>query len=253
MGTPSYQRNRAETEQDQVRRRRHAQSHSKCRSPAGYLHRTCNYSINVCYLLVVELVFLYMLTWCRVPKSWSTLVASYYLSIALWTIRLLFTALIGVQCLPLFRKEDPCEDIPLTPAQRQLLGLPPMTRPMTPQELDQTVTPPRFSRSNTPRSASSTQVNVSGSPLSERSALLDSASRSPANGSPYSPQLRSGGERRRLSYTSNRSSPLSISEFDAAGSVSTPTKGTRASVGLNNKWLYEKGRASPRLSGSVFS
>jgi nucleoporin POM34 len=52
----------------------------------------------------------------------------------------------------------------------------------------------------------------------------------------------------------NRNSPLSISEFDAAGSVGTPSKvNQRASVGLNSKWLYEKGRASPtgsRLSGN---
>lgn len=90
------------------------------------------------------------------------------------------------------------------------------------------------------------------------------------SGSPFSPQsyspMRSGvgagGERRRLSYNA-RSSPLSASDFDmsSAGtttgvsggleSTSTPTrKGNRASVGLNNKWLYEKGmglgKGSPR-------
>lgn len=67
-----------------------------------------------------------------------------------------------------------------------------------------------------------------------------------------------GGNGRRSSYNisnSNRSSPLNfgMSEFDAAGSGSgsygTPTKSSRASVGLNSKWLYEKGRASP--SGAV--
>ena len=76
------------------------------------------------------------------------------------------------------------------------------------------------------------------------------------SGSPYGVSgLRGAGERRRLSYTSTRSSPMSVSEFDAAGSVSTPSKANRASVGLNSKWLYEKGRASPNAwgSGSVFS
>lgn len=52
--------------------------------------------------------------------------------------------------------------------------------------------------------------------------------------------------RRRLSYTSNRSSPLTVSEFEAMGNpVGSPSAGrkeNRASVGLNNKWLYEKGR-----------
>jgi nucleoporin POM34 len=32
------------------------------------------------------------------------------------------------------------------------------------------------------------------------------------------------------------------------GAVGTPTKSGKASVGLNSKWLYEKGRGSPRAS-----
>ena len=63
-----------------------------------------------------------------------------------------------------------------------------------------------------------------------------------------------GAERRKLSYTSTRSSPLSVSEMDAlGGSVNTPTKRDphlRASVGLNSKWLYEKGKAGTGVSGS---
>ena len=157
---------------------------------------------------------------------------------------------------PLFRQQDPCNDIPLTPAQRQLLGLPPSSRPAMPQEKEQWITPPRYSRSasGTPRSSpSSLRAEVSGSPIPPPGGIAF------GKASPLTP----GGveERRRLSL--NRNSPLSISEFDAAGSVSTPTKANqRASVGLNSKWLYEKGRASPtgsRLSGggwgtgSVFS
>ncbi|CAK4030926.1 Nucleoporin POM34 [Lecanosticta acicola] len=181
---------------------------------------------------------------------------------ALWAIRLLFLAFIGVAAAPLLRTPDACEDIPLTPQQRKLLGLPPMSRPATPQEQEQYVTPPRFSRSNTPRSSSSSiRAEVSGSPLSGRGTPMESASflRS-GSGSPFgsaqrptsvnqSPQysaLRSGGERRRLSYTSDRSSPLSESLFDTSGSTSTPTKSNKTSLGLNNKWLYEKGRGTPR-------
>lgn len=55
-------------------------------------------------------------------------------------------------------------------------------------------------------------------------------------------------ERRRLSYGARASS----SELDAGGSMmgTTPTKiNNRASVGLNSKWLYEKGRGSPGAVG----
>lgn len=142
-----------------------------------------------------------------------------------------------------------------------------MSRPATPQEKEQYVTPPRFSRSNTPRSSgSSVHAEVSGSPLSGRGTPLEPGTFiKSASGSPFgstqrptsamqSPlntgALRSGGERRRLSYTSNRSSPLSESLFDTSGSMGTPTKSNKASVGLNNKWLYEKGRGSPRSPAS---
>ncbi len=68
-----------------------------------------------------------------------------------------------------------------------------------------------------------------------------------ASGSPLTPSgtpSNAAAAGRRLSYNP-RSSPLGLSEFDAGG---TPTKvmgNPRASVGLNSKWLYEKGRASP--------
>lgn len=150
-----------------------------------------------------------------------------------------------------------------------------MSRPATPQEKEQWITPPRYtrSRSATPQSpASSLRAQASGSPTSGSMFGTPSQHRE-GSGSPFSPQnyspssltpLRSGvagGERRRLSYTA-RGSPLGASEFDgstagatgfggAAESTSTPTrKGNRASVGLNNKWLYEKGmgmgKGSPR-------
>lgn len=139
-----------------------------------------------------------------------------------------------------------------------------MSRPATPAEEAQYVTPPRFSRTGTPRGSgsgsSSVRVNASGSP-------------GVGSGSPLSPFPSVGGQQRRRSSGSPltpsgsgiaggrrssfglRSSPLGGaagfggSEFDVSG---TPTKvvgNPRASVGLNNKWLYEKGRASPS-SGS---
>ena len=179
-----------------------------------------------------------------------------YSTYSRWAIQALSIFNISIACLPLLRAPDNCEDIPLTPAQRQLFGLPPLSRPATPQEKEQWVTPPRYLRSasSTPRSSSSSlRAEVSGSPIPPLSTTtvggFGSGSRR-QSGSPLTPGR---DERRRLSL--NRNSPLSISEFDAAGSVNTPSKvNQRASVGLNSKWLYEKGRASPtggtRLSGS---
>jgi nucleoporin POM34 len=180
---------------------------------------------------------------------------------------------------PLFRKPDACEDIPLTPQQRHALGLPPMSRPATPQEEAQYVTPPRYSRSATPRSsfgsagsfADSLRVQARGSPLSGRGSQLDASFNSPfgstrrgsGSGSPYSAsplkdKIFSNSEvgRRGSLGSSSRGSPMG-GDFDPMSS--TGAKSGRASVGLNSKWLYQKGRASPGLvgngwgTGSVFN
>lgn len=149
-----------------------------------------------------------------------------------------------------------------------------MSRPATPQEKEQYVTPPRFSRSATPRSASSSvRIGNGESPSSGRDTPVDAnGSFGMSGGSPYgnsgspygnstvhggaSPYGPQGNEaRRRLSYTSNRSSPLTVSEFEAMGNlVASPSGGrkeNRASVGLNNKWLYEKGRRGSGSSGRM--
>nr|POE72861.1 nucleoporin pom34 [Quercus suber] len=173
-----------------------------------------------------------------------------YPATAMLLLRLFFLFQIATALAPWFRKQDLCEDVPLTPAQRAMLGLPPMSRPATPSEKEQYVTPPRYSRSGTPRSSgsSSLRAQVSGSPLSGRGTpMKPGTSFFDITGSPSS-AFRGSGERRRLSYTTTQSSPLGISDFDATGSVNTPTKSNKASVGLNNKWLYEKSRSSPRGS-----
>jgi nucleoporin POM34 len=191
------------------------------------------------------------------PSSWLHAVSPYD-TYTLWSIRLFLALSVLMSAMPLLRTPDACEDIPLTPQQRKLLGLPPMSRPATPQEKEQYVTPPRFSRSGTPRSSSSSiRAEASDSPLSGRGTPLgSSAFRSPSSNSLLrtnsgSPSLLSGGEKRRLSYTGQRSSPMSESLWDSSGTstlgLGTPSKtgNNKASVGLNNKWLYEKGRASP--------
>ncbi|USW51739.1 Putative nuclear pore complex component [Septoria linicola] len=235
---------------------------------------------NVTTILLSSIVLLVSLSTPHIlhgalPASW--LVAVYpYPRYAVWTIQAVMALNIAVATLPLWRKPDACEDVPLTPQQRKLLGLPPMTRPATPAEKQQHVTPPRFSRSNTPNSrTSSLNATRGASPLSGRGTPIDaSGSFRPSHSASHSQwgspaqgnQLRrtesgnsllgpetscgSGGERRRLSYTAfTNSSPLDISSFESLGRVETPTKEKKASVGLNNKWLYERGRGSP--SGSA--
>ncbi|KAI9686752.1 MAG: hypothetical protein M1822_002811 [Bathelium mastoideum] len=153
---------------------------------------------------------------------------------------------------PLIWKKDDLSDIPLTPTQRKLLGLAPSSEPQTPGS--QYITPPRFPRS-TPRSSERATV---GSPLSGCSSA---GGRSPS-GSPYSPapspllhKAVSGSASRRLSYGtpsplgSSRVASDSGSEQAKLPSTPTPGSGSRASVPLNNKWLFERGRSSPGRSG----
>lgn len=176
-------------------------------------------------------------------------------------IRLLFLLNIGIALLPLFRRyrKDDITDIPLTPSQRQAMGLDPNASP-TPHSPGSAyaspnfITPPRYQKS-TPRSSLSNQGErrAGDSPLSgSQRGLGKSTSNSPFSPSSGSPlfQRAVGSSSRRMSY--DRHSPLSNSLFGESSSSNTPGTPTpatgRASVGLNNKWLYEKGRPSPRSS-----
>ena len=204
-----------------------------------------------------------------------------YTSYILHTIQLLLLINMAITLAPIFRRPDTCEDIPLTPQQRHALGLPPMSRPATPQEEAQYVTPPRYSRSATPRSsfgsagsfADSMRVQARASPLSGRgspnpdssiqipspfgSARRGSGGGSPFSASPLKDKMFNTSELgRRGSLGSSRGSPMG-GDFDQMNSPGA--KSGRASVGLNSKWLYQKGRNSPGLignswgTGSVFN
>jgi len=168
-------------------------------------------------------------------------------------IRLYFLLNLILAFRPLWAPKDEINDIPLTPSQRALLGLRPTTAPHTPG--GSYITPPRYSRSVTPRSSASRAGSQSpaGSPLTNRGRSgsmersIGGGSRG-ASGSPYgsgSPLVQkalSGSTSRRLSFDSGSSSGLP--------STPNPAIGTgRASVGLNNKWLYERGRGSPNGRG----
>ena len=160
-------------------------------------------------------------------------------------IRLFFAVNIVNAFLPLVRRyyPDDIADIPLTPSQRTSMGLKPNSSGSTyASPASAYVTPPRYSRS-TPRSSFSNQgerpLMGSGSPAA-------SLGRSTSNTS-YSPGL-GGSANKRASYGGG--SPFNSSLFGDSGSstgLGTPTPSTgKASVGLNNKWLYEKRRDSPR-------
>ncbi len=171
--------------------------------------------------------------------------------------------------LPLFRKPDTMADIPLTPGQRKLLGLPRLATPANPNAVY--TTPPRYARTpsvsssvasiatatrssagagnnNDPSfSHSFTSSPVSGSPLFPRA--RNAAAGSPG-GSPFSPGSPFQNVRR-TSFGSPAAAaaggaggvPSLFSESALSSLPGTPSPtGKRLSMGLNNKWLYEKGR-----------
>ncbi|KAJ4986539.1 nuclear pore complex component [Stagonosporopsis vannaccii] len=162
-------------------------------------------------------------------------------------VRLFFAVNILNAFLPLVRRyyPDDIADIPLTPSQRTSMGLKPSASSQTPGSSYASpayVTPPRYSRS-TPRSSFS---NHGERPLLGSGSPAASLGRSTSNTS-YSPGLGSSANKR-SSYGGG--SPFNSSLFGDSGSSTgpgTPTPATgKASVGLNNKWLYEKRRDSPR-------
>lgn len=166
---------------------------------------------------------------------------------------------IALALYPLLRSPDPVEDIPLTPGQRKLFGLPPSSKAATPDA--QYSTPPRYKRTPILGNSPMGRGSNAGSPLSGKGSgkgqetplndSLGSFSGSPF-GSPFaSPLLQkavgggSGGMRRH-SYGSPSPLGASASRFTEPGSPSPAA--VKPSVGLNSKWLYDKER---RSSGSA--
>lgn len=169
-----------------------------------------------------------------------------------WGILFLLGLNILGASMPLLRAPDDISDIPLTPAQRKLLGLAPTSKQPTPGS--QYSTPPRYARTPTPMSGS--PGSRANSPLSG-SPLQTNGSRS---NSPFSPgatpylQKAIGGVgfdgSRRHSYGSP--SPLgpagSKVNLQEIPGTPSPITAKGASVSLNNRWLFEKGR---RNSGNA--
>ncbi|KAK2606192.1 hypothetical protein QQS21_003362 [Conoideocrella luteorostrata] len=168
-----------------------------------------------------------------------------------WLIfQLIPFAQIGLACLPLLRAKDDLSDIPLTATQRQLLGLAPSSAPPTPDA--KFSTPPRYSRTPSIAGSVGSRGSYTSSPLSGRGSPAVPGSFG-ASGSQYSPvgspllqKNLSGlvnGRRSSFGSTSPFAQSTSTNLFSDPGPPS-PSGGKRTSVGLNSKWLYEKGRRS---------
>jgi nucleoporin POM34 len=145
--------------------------------------------------------------------------------------------------LPLFRARDDLDDIPLSSAQRKLLGLPPSSRPATPNAAGYS-TPPRYTKTPSVGGSVASNRSYNSSPLSGKGSP---APYSPtASPSKYMGSLGSSGNRRSSFGTSTSlgAGPAAASSLFSDPASPSPSAGKRTSVGLNNKWLYERGRRS---------
>lgn len=195
------------------------------------------------YVIVKNMSFQITTTKSRSP-SFNDLAKNItpYTFYALWALRLIPLSGIFYAVYPLLGPKDDLSDIPLTPSQRSLLGLEPSARPASPA-IGNYVTPPRYARSITPTSNRS----QSGSPYSGRSSVGS------AVGNTYSPSAspllhKAIGQNRRQSVGASTGYAKAMNETSLAlGTNTSSLSGGRgnASVGLNNKWLFEKGRSSP--------
>ncbi|KAI1762711.1 NPCC-domain-containing protein [Hypoxylon sp. FL1150] len=185
----------------------------------------------------------------------------YYSRYVYWAILAIPIFGIGTNLLPLVRHKDDLSDIPLTPSQRKLLGLPPASAPPTPGSVYST--PPRFSRTPSISGSAGSKRSWSGSPRSpfsnQGSPIAGNGSANLGGfGSPSSPLLqRAMGGARRSSLGSLGSPSLGASTATSLfGGVPdspspNPTAAKRSSVGLNNKWLYERGRDRKSSAGNL--
>ncbi|KAK4031601.1 nuclear pore complex component-domain-containing protein [Parachaetomium inaequale] len=179
------------------------------------------------------------------------------------TATLILVPLINIvfALLPLYRPQDDLSDIPLTPAQRKLLGLPPSSRPATPNSVYST--PPRYSRTPSLAGSPASIKSYTSSPLSNMASpgsgqyssprfgtspsKLNAPQYSPSTVSPLLHKAMGGGRTTSFGSTSPLNASTASSGYGDGPGTPTPATGKRSTVSLNNKWLYEKGR---RGSGS---
>ncbi|KAM0346110.1 hypothetical protein ACHAPU_005876 [Fusarium lateritium] len=178
-----------------------------------------------------------------------------YLSWSWFILQLIPFVNIGIACLPLIRPKDDLTDIPLTAAQRQLLGLDASALPTPDAKFS---TPPRYSRTPSIGGSVGSRGSYGSSPLSGRGSPLVQGSTGSPMGSPlFQKSVNSFSSSLGNSFNGRRSSFGSASPFAASSSsnvfsdpASPSAGGKRTSVGLNSKWLYERGR---RPSGNAWN
>ncbi|KAJ6155749.1 hypothetical protein N7470_006315 [Penicillium chermesinum] len=186
-----------------------------------------------------------------------------YFEFSLLLLQLFFLSNIFVAFYPLLRRKDDLADIPLTPTQRALLGLDPdTTPPLTPSS--SYVTPPRY-RASTSRKAS--PASRSSSPLNSTPSFSDRRVSSGPTFSPLTSPLlhkavangggrepgRESGRRQSIGSTSPLARSNSFGESSIGPSTPSPLsgKGKRTSLGLSNKWLYERSRRLSTSNGAL--
>ncbi|KAJ5223415.1 hypothetical protein N7468_007957 [Penicillium chermesinum] len=186
-----------------------------------------------------------------------------YSEFSLLLLQLFFLSNIFVAFYPLLRRKDDLADIPLTPTQRALLGLDPNTTPpLTPSS--SYVTPPRY-RASTSRKAS--PASRSSSPLNSTPSFSDRRVSSGPTFSPLTSPLlhkavangggrepgRESGRRQSIGSTSPLARSNSFGESSIGPSTPSPLsgKGKRTSLGLSNKWLYERSRRLSTSNGAL--
>lgn len=205
-----------------------------------------NAAAFICTFVVPGLLQSYLSTAFKTLSGLTHLLGWYH-----WLPMLIFRLVLGynIYCAaqPLFREPDNLSDIPLSPTQRELLGLDPASgKPGTPKA--EYITPPRYQKS-TPR----TQSPASGR---DSSGLRNSGNGGPSGGfSPSASPLWTRtvtGENRRASLGRDGSllgngNPMRDS-IDSSSMFSTntpsPIRGSTSGIPLNSKWLYERRSSS---------
>lgn len=210
-------------------------------------------AVNV--VVLIALIFLHSFLARVLPSKKSFPYAVWnYSRYAYWTVLAIPLFNIGTNLLPLFRPKDDLSDIPLTPGQRRLLGLPPTSAPPTPGSAYST--PPRYSRTPSISGSAGSKRSFSSSPRSSASNFGSSIGLN-GNGnlaglaSPQSPLLQKAMNGARRSSISSLGSPSPMGASTGFSSFyggvpdspsPSPATGKRSTVGLSSKWLYERGR-----------
>ncbi|GAW18977.1 hypothetical protein ANO14919_084610 [Xylariales sp. No.14919] len=181
------------------------------------------------------------------PQVWTYFKYAYYIILAVPLLN------IGLNFWPLFRARDDFSDIPLTPGQRKLLGLPQSSAPPTPGSVYST--PPRYTRTPSASGSAGSRRSFSSSPILTRSPS-GQESPTPAGNraglvSPGHHLLQKATFGARRSSLGSMGSPSPVRGGISTGSIflsgpespspSSSPAGTRSTVGLNSKWRYDKG------------